>query len=243
MPLKQTWAHCPSVMADPSRRTRIQAVEPAVGRQLLERTLLATFHFWHDCTMRIVRVSIAGLILAFSLTSCATVRPSVDKPISLYELNIDPLACTGISLRGDVQITKDVIHEPSIMPDRYLIVLRYREGGDEKQFTSDLGAGYNNVSLVSEVAAGSDNPLIIFRRYCVIEMWRFVPEKNEKYCYLWTIGDDSTNMKVMLEGLGGEFLDERIVSLNALDVAKLKAFSMQMTRIILDMLKEPVPDL
>jgi hypothetical protein len=128
------------------------------------------------------------------------------------------------------------------MLDRYLIVLRYREGGDEKQFTSDLEAGYNNVSLVSEVAAGSDNPVIVFRRYCVIEMWRFVPEKNEKYCYLWTIGDDSTNMKVMLEGLGGEFLDERIIPLNASEVAKLNAFYMQLTRIIVDMLKEPVPD-
>ena len=146
-------------------------------------------------------------------------------------------------MRRDVQITKDVIHEPSIMLDRYLIVLRYREGGDKKQFTFDLGAGYNNVSLVSEVAVGSNNPLIIFRRYCVIEMWRFVPEKKVKYCYLWTIGDDSTNMKVMLERLGGEFLDERIVPLSALDMDRLKAFSMQLTRIIVDMLKEPVPDL
>jgi hypothetical protein len=193
--------------------------------------------------MTIARVTIAGWISTFSLISCATVRTSVDKPVSLYELDIDPVACTEISLRNDVPITKEIIHEPSIMLNRYLIVLRYREGGDEKQFTSDLRAGYNNVSLVSEVAAGTDNPLIVFRRYCVIEIWRFFPEKKAKVCYLWTIGDDSTNMKVMLEGLGGEFLDERFIPLNALDIAKLKSFAIQLTRIMVDMLKEPVPDL
>src|SRR5271157_4446349 len=128
--------------------------------------------FWHEYVIMIVRVTIATWISTFGLVSCATVRTSVGGPVSLYELKIDPVACTEISLRDDVPISKEVINEPSIMLNRYLIVLRYREGGDEKQFPSDLGAGYNNVSLVSEVAIGTDNPLIVFRRYCVIEMWK-----------------------------------------------------------------------
>jgi hypothetical protein len=199
-------------------------------------------HFLLCCMMITARLAIAGLISACGLISCATAMVSAEKPENLNVLNVDPLACTGISLRTDVPITRDVIHEPSVMLNRYLIVLRYREGGDEKEFTSDHAAGYNNVSLVSEVAEGTDNPLIVFRRYCVIEMWKFFPEKNIKHCYLWVIGDDSTNMKVMLEGFGGEFLDERIIPLTASDISELKSFFLQLIKIILDKVEESIAE-
>jgi hypothetical protein len=231
----------PSVIAESIQALTNERIGLQIGA-VTSGKLASNALFWHEYMMMITRLTIVIWISTFGLVSCATFQTSVDRPASLYELQIDPVACTEISLRDDVRITKEVIHEPSIMLNRYLIVLRYRTGGDEKQFTSDLGAGYNNVSLVSEVAIGTDNPLIVFRRYCVIEMWKLVPEKHVKYCYLWTIGDDSTNMKVMLEGMGGEFLDERIISLHVSDIAKLKAFSMQLTKTMVEMLKEPAPD-
>jgi hypothetical protein len=193
--------------------------------------------------VKIACAIIGGWIFALVLSSCTSVRTSDAKSVGLHEPDVDPLACIGISLKADIQVTKEVFHERSIMPDRYLVVLRYREGGDEKQLTPELEAGYNNVSIVSEVAAGTDNPMIVFRRYCVVEMWRFIPHKNQKYCYLWTIGDDTADMKVMLEGLGGEFLDERIVPLGTLDIAKLRTFATQLTRTIIDMMKEPIAHL
>jgi hypothetical protein len=176
------------------------------------------------------------------LISCATVSPSNEIPFDLNDLIVDPLWCTGILLRNDVQIKKEIIHEPSIMSNRFLIVLRYREGGDETEFAPELKEGYNNISLVSEVKTGTDIPLIVYRRYCVIEMWRFYPEKKVKCCYLWTIGDGALDMKVMLETLGGEFLGERVITLGASYVSKLRAFYEQLAKKMLDMLEEPLPD-
>ena len=176
------------------------------------------------------------------LISCVTANPSNETPFDLNDLKVDPLWCTGISLRNDVQITREIIHEPSIMSNRFLIVLRYREGGDEAELTPELKAGYNNISLVSEVKTGTDIPLVVYRRYCVIEMWRFYPERRVKCCYLWTIGDDAMDMKVMLETFGGEFLGERAITLNASYVSKLKAFYEQIAKKMLDMLGEPLPD-
>ena len=92
------------------------------------------------------------------LISCVTANPSNETPFDLNDLKVDPLWCTGISLRNDVQITREIIHEPSIMSNRFLIVLRYREGGDEAELTPELKAGYNNISLVSEVKTGTDIP-------------------------------------------------------------------------------------
>ena len=143
-------------------------------------------------------------------------------------------------MRNDVQIKKEIIYEPSIMSNRFLIVLRYREGGDETELTPELKAGYNNISLVSEVKSGTDSPLIVYRRYCVVEMWRFYPEKKVKCCYLWTIGDDALDMKVMLETLGGEFLGERLITLDASHTSKLKAFYEQLAKRMLDLLEEPL---
>jgi hypothetical protein len=176
------------------------------------------------------------------LVSCATISFSKETPLNLDDLNVDPLWCTGISLRNDVQIKKEIIHEPSIMSNKFLIVLRYREGGDETVFTPELKAGYNNISLVSEVKIGTDSPLIVYRRYCVIEMWRFYPEKKVKCCYLWTIGADALDMKVMEETFGGEFLGERLIILDDSQISKLKTFYEQLAKRLLDLLEEPRPD-
>jgi hypothetical protein len=176
------------------------------------------------------------------LVSCAAVSSSNKTPFSLDDLNVDPLWCTAISLRNDVQIKKEIIHEPSIMSDRFLLVLRYREGGDETEFTPELKIGYNNISLVSEVNSGTDRPLIVYRRYCVIEMWRFYPEEKVKCCYLWTIGDEALDMKVMEETLGGEFLGERLITLDDSQTSKLKAFYEQLAKRLLDLLEESLPD-
>jgi hypothetical protein len=180
------------------------------------------------------------LISSFAL-SCTTVQQSQKQKIYLANIPIDSLECIGLSLRMDVHVKAEIIHEPSIMYGRYLIVLRYREGGDERAYTADLKAGYNNVSLVSEVAANDEKPLIIYRRYCVVEMWKFYPDEEMKSCSIWTIEAASASMKVMLERIDGEFIDERIVHLTKEDVDVLKDFYKHLTQEILDRLEGPVP--
>lgn len=153
------------------------------------------------------------VILTLAFASCVTVKASDEKRANIEEFAADPIMCTEICLKRNVPIKNEIIHEASIMGNRFLIVLIYREGGDEKEFTPNLMPGYNNISLVSEVEEHGDSPLIVHRRYASIEMWRFYPEKKVKVCYLWTIGDDSISMKIMLEDLSGEFLGERPVFL------------------------------
>jgi hypothetical protein len=182
---------------------------------------------------------IVTLTLAFA--SCVTFKASDEKPISLEELAADPAMCTEMRLRSDVPIKTEIIHEASIMGNRFMVVLRYREGGDEKQFTPNLMPGYSNISLVSEVEENGDSPLFVYRRYAAIEMWRFYPEKKAKVCYLWTIGDDSMSMKVMLEDFSGEFLGERQVFIDSRDTEMLKTFYKQLMNTILKIIKEPVP--
>jgi hypothetical protein len=172
--------------------------------------------------------------------SCATAQPAQRPHVELENLAVDPVECIGLSLRDDVHIGIEIIHEPSIMPGRYLIVLRYREGGNEKAYSPNLGLGYNNVSLVSEVAANDEKPLIVYRRYCVVEMWKFYPDEDMKSCTIWSIEVRSANMKVMLEGINGEFLGERIISLSKDSVDKLTSFYKQLTQEMLDRLEGPV---
>ena len=187
----------------------------------------------------LLTVSIA--IVSCIAFSCTTIQPSQRKQVDLGSLPIDPLECIGLSLRNDIHVKTEIIHEPSIMFGRYLIVLRYREGGDEKTYSPGLGLGYNNVSLVSEVAANDERPLVVYRRYCVVEMWKFYPDEERKSCAIWTIEADSASMKVMLEGIDGEFIDERIVSLTKDDVDKLTDFYRQLAQEVLDKLEGPVP--
>jgi hypothetical protein len=160
---------------------------------------------------------------------------------SLSDLIVDPMECTGVSLKQSVSVQKEIIHEPSIMGNRFLLVLRYREGGDEEEYAPYLSTGYNNVSLVSEVGTSVD-PIVVYRRYCVIEMWKFDPKENRKNCYLWTIGDDSASMKVMTEDFGGQLIDERTIDIDTHDIAKLTAFYKKLARDLMDMLKEPGPE-
>ena len=134
-------------------------------------------------------------------------------PDDLSVLNVDPLECTGISLKEDVTIRKEIIHEPSVMQNRFMIVLRYREGGDEKEVAPGLVPGYINISFVSEVEQTKEIPLIMHQRYCVIEVWRLYPKSERKVCYLWNIGDRGVSMKLMLEDIRGRFLSERQISL------------------------------
>jgi hypothetical protein len=191
--------------------------------------------------MRKALLALITMTAMHALSSCSTTGPSGSYTFDLGELNVDPAECTGISLRNDVPVRKEVIHEPSIMLDRFLIVLRYREGGDDQEDGPKTKKSYNNISLVSEVKADTDSPLIVYRRYCVIEMWRIFPERKVKYCYLWIIGEESVTMKIMLEGFGGEFLNERHIALNALTIEKLKAYYGQLSKEMVEMLKDPVP--
>ena len=187
--------------------------------------------------LRTLFIAIASCI-AFS---CVTVQPSQKQRIDLENLPIDPIECIGLSLRNDVHVKAEIIHEPSIMFGRYLVVLRYREGGNEKAYSPDLGLGYNNVSLVSEVAANDEKPLLIYRRYCVVEMWKFFPDAELKSCAIWNIEADSASMKLMLEGIDGEFFGERVVSLTKESVEKLTDFCRQLTQEMIDKLEGPVP--
>ena len=192
-------------------------------------------------TKRTIRLTFAILIVACTLTSCATVRAATSERRSLNDLIIDPLECTNVSLKQSVAVYKEIIHEPSIMANRFLLVLRYREGGDEKEYAPYLSTGYNNVSLVSEVGTSID-PIVVYRRYCVIEMWKLDPKENIKNCYLWTIGDDSASMKVMTEDFGGQLIDERTVDIDAQGIVKLTVFCKKLSKDLVDMLKEPGPE-
>ena len=127
------------------------------------------------------------------------------------------------------------------MQNRFMIVLRYREGGDEKDITPNLMPGYINISLVSEVEQTEEIPLIIHQRYCVIEVWRLYPKSNRKVCYLWNIGDRDISMKLMLEDIRGRFLSERQIPLREDDISQLKAYYLRLTKIFVESLKEAPP--
>lgn len=157
------------------------------------------------------------------------------------DLFIDPLQCVGLTLRSEIHVKAEIIHEPSIMFRRYLLVLRYREGGDERAYSPELKLGYNNVSLVSEVAVNDEKPLTVYRRYCVVEMWKFYPEERRKTCSIWTIKEDSASLKVMLEGIDGEFFDESSVPLNNKDVETLTDFYQELAKKMIGKLEGPVP--
>ena len=68
------------------------------------------------------------ILVGLTVASCATTEPSVAVSDDLTTLNVDPLECTGISIKKDVTIKKEIIQEPSVMQNRFMIVLRYREG-------------------------------------------------------------------------------------------------------------------
>jgi len=148
--------------------------------------------------------------------SCATTRPSTTTLDDLSALSVNPLECTGIVLKKYITIKKEIIHEPSFMQNRFMVVLLFREAEDEKEVTPGLMPGYNNISFVSEVEQPIDMPLIIHQRYRVVEIWRLYPQNDRKICYLWTIGDRGVSMKLMLEDLGGRFLSERQIPLTDL---------------------------
>ena len=189
----------------------------------------------------LVAMSILCILDSLMVTSCATAEPSVTVPDDLTILNVDPLECTGISIKKDVIIKKEVIQEPSVMQNRFMIVLRYREGGDEKEVTPSLMPGYINISFVNEVEQTKDIPLIIHQRYCVIEVWRLYSKNNRKVCYLWNIGDRDVSMKLMLEDIGGRFLSERHVPLREDDVSQLKAYYLRLMKVFVESLQEAPP--
>ena len=168
------------------------AREALVQKILLERHHKARRRHLINCSRLLAIAKKLLLTLLIAVASCAgfsctTVQPVERKRVDLESILIDPVECIGLSLRNDVRVTTEIIHEPSIMLGRYLLVLRYREGGNEKAYSPSLGLGYNNVSLVSEVAANDEKPLIIYRRYCVVEMWKFYPDEEMKSCSIWNI--------------------------------------------------------
>jgi hypothetical protein len=189
----------------------------------------------------LVAIPVLCVLTTLMVTSCATVEPSVAISDDLTTLNIDPLECTSISIKRDVNIKKEIIQEPSVMQNRFMIVLRYREGGDEKEVTPGLMPGYINISFVSEVEQTTDIPLIIHQRYCVIEVWRLYPKSNRKVCYLWNIGDRDVSMKLMLEDIRGTFLSERHIPLREDDISQLKAYYLALMKVFVENLKETPP--
>jgi len=190
---------------------------------------------------RIVVAAVLCIPLSLMATSCGTVPPSDALSDDLTILNVDPLECTGISLKKDIPIKREVVYESSVTPNRFMLVLRYREGGDEKEVTPGLMPGYINISYVSEVEQTKGMPLIVYQRYCVIEIWRLYPKSDRKVCYLWKIGDREIAMKLMLEDLGAKFLSERQISLSEDEKSKLKAYSLKLIKIFVASLKEAPP--
>lgn len=179
---------------------------------------------------RAFRMSVFAMGLSGLLAACAGANPAVQavSALNLKELNPDPLECISISLRNDILVQEEVIHEPSFMQNRFMLVLRYREGGNEPEFSPSLMPGYTNVSLVAETEQKKGGPLMIHRRYCVIEMWRFYPDKGSKTCSLWQIGEEQVSMRVLLEDLRGRFISERSIALSEDQASRLRKFFVEL---------------
>ena len=174
---------------------------------------------------RKARTAVSCAILALMLTCCAR-NSSASKaiPPDLSKLDVDPLECITISLNKEIEIKKQVIYEPSIMQDRFMMVLRYREGGDEKKYDPKLLPGYKNVSVVIEAKQGKGVPLVIYRHFSVIEIWKVDAASKTKICYLWTIGKNEASLKLLLEDFSRRFVAERQITINDEQVVQLKAF-------------------
>ncbi len=142
-----------------------------------------------------------------------------------------------MSLRRGVTIRAQIIDEPSIMQNRYLVVLRYREGGDEKELSPRVLGGYTNVSLVVEAEATPKSPFVVRGQHMVIEMWSFPPGTKRKICRLWRIGAADASMKILLEDLGGRFLGEREVALSNEQVLRLRELYDRLLGTFLERLK------
>ena len=173
-------------------------------------------------------------ILATVLACCAGNRTSRAMPFDLSTVKVDPLECTTISLKKDVETKRQIIREPSIMQDRFIMAFRYREGGDEKEFDSRLLPGYKNVSILIEAEQSKNAPLVIYRHFSVIEIWKLDEQSKTKLCYQWTISKNAASLKLLLEDFSRRFIAERQIPLNEEEVVRLKAFYVRLLAIFLE---------
>ena len=67
-------------------------------------------------------------------------------------------------------------------------------------------------------------PLIIYQRYCVIEIWRLYPKSNR-----------------MLGDIGGSFLSERYVPLKDDNIFELKRYYLELMKVFVEALEEESP--
>lgn len=184
-----------------------------------------------------------GVMAALATATCTTAESGGAVLDDLSKAYVDPLECTTLSLKSGISITKEIIHEPSVMKDRFMVVLRYREGGDEKSITPAIMPGYVNISFVSEVEQSQGLPLIVYQRYCILEVWRLYPKSDRKICYLWNIGDRGVSFKLMLEDIRGRFLAERDIPLAEAEATQLRLYASYLMKELVKTLKEPPPDL
>lgn len=182
--------------------------------------------------IRVIRAAAPAALTVLICASCASPRED------LSSLRVDPLECTALSLRRDVQIHMQTIREPSFMRNRFLVVLGYREGGDEAEFNSRQLPGYTNVSLVVEAESTRENPFVVVSQYSVIEMWSIRPQTRTRVCQLWRIGLKDASMRLLLEDFNRRFLAERQISLNDEQVQRLKQFYARLLGIFLDRLRK-----
>ena len=181
---------------------------------------------------RIALTAASAMLAALVCVSCA--KP----PEDLSTLTVDPLECTALSLRRDVKIRVQTIHEPSFMQNRFLVVLRYREGGDETEFNPKQLPGYTNVSLVVEAEATRDDPFVVLSQYSVIEIWSLNPETKTRICHLWSIGIKDVSMKLLLEDFNRRFLAEKQIALTPAQVVRLKQFYARLMGTFLERLRK-----
>ena len=185
-----------------------------------------------------LRWNIGSIVLLFLATSCATTPSSEQVPPDLSSISVDPLECTRISLRNDIPITKDVIHEQSFMQDWSLLVLKYQESEAIRPEAPKTVRTYLNVFLTSEVKEEADGSMLIGERYCVVEIWTISPNEKTKACRMWRVGDNEVWLKLLFEDITGGYLSERQIPLGTSERVRLKSFFRQLLQLFMERLNE-----
>jgi len=183
--------------------------------------------------------TVSCAILLAALVGCTRGSEPKPAPPDLATLAVDPLACTTLTLKREIKLQQEVISEPSVMEGWVIMALRYREGGGEREYDPKLSPGYTNVSVFIEVKQSEQVPLVVYRDFSVVEIWRLDGRTHTKLCCLWTINRNEASLRLMLEDFGRTLLAERNVPLNDEQVAQLKAFHHHLLARFLEMLRNP----
>ena len=179
------------------------------------------------------------VIVVLVISGCHSGPGSGQTRPDLSRLVVDPLACTSLSMKKEVEIRRQLIDEPSVMQGWIMMALRYREGGDERTGDPALPPGYTNITVVIEEKRSENSPLVLLRDYSVVEEWKLDPGSRTKLCYLWMIDRDHASLRVMAEDLDRALLAEREIPISDEQAAQLKLFHRKLLAMFLARLKNP----